>query len=111
MRQVLAMAAKRSGSDIVVDEAGDGIAGLKMIKAEKYDLIVTDINMPLMEGLKLVSLVRQDERHRDTPIVVITTEGGDEQRNRAFALGATSYLTKPVKGPEITRKIKDLLAK
>lgn len=109
MRQMIAMVVRRAGS-LQIDEAGDGVAGLRQMKAQKYDLIITDINMPLLDGLKLVSLIRQDERHRDTPIVVITTEGSDEHRNQAFALGATSYITKPIKGPDVAKKVKELLA-
>ena len=108
MRQLLIMALRKI-SDLTIDEAGDGIAGLQQIREKTYDLVITDINMPMMDGLKLVSLIRQDERHRDTPVVVITTESGEEDRNRAFRLGANAYITKPVRAAQVTRKIRELL--
>lgn len=108
MRQLIVMAVRRVGK-LQIDEADDGVMALRQIKAQRYDLIVTDINMPLLDGLKLVSLIRQDERHRDTPIMIITSEGGDHHRNQAFALGATSYITKPIKNAEVAKKVKDLL--
>src|SRR5512136_2124881 len=95
MRQLIAFALKRLRG-IKIVEANDGVDGLKKISAEKFDLIFTDINMPIMDGLKLVNLVREDANHRHIPIVVITTEGAREDRERALALGANDYITKPI---------------
>jgi len=109
MRQMLAFALKRVPG-VRVDEAGDGVEGLRKIKAEVYDLVISDINMPMMDGLKLVSLVRQDERYRDVPIMIVTTESGEEDRNRAFALGANAFITKPIQAPTVAKKVKELLS-
>ena len=95
MRQLLAFALKRLPG-VVIAEAANGVDGLKKITGERFDLIFTDINMPVMDGLKLVSLVRKDAALNNIPIVVISTEGAEEDRNRAFALGANDYITKPV---------------
>jgi two-component system, chemotaxis family, chemotaxis protein CheY len=107
MRQLIVFALKRlRGLSIV--EANDGVDGLKKIAADKFDLILTDINMPIMDGLKLVSLVRNDPHHRSIPIVVITTEGANEDRERALALGANDYITKPIQTNtiiEVTRRL------
>jgi len=65
--------------------------------------------MPVMDGLKLISLVREDVNHKGIPIVVITTEGAQEDRQRALALGANDYITKPYHIEEITDRIKELL--
>ena len=75
----------------------------------KYDIILTDINMPIMDGLKLVKRVRTDPTHKDTPIIVITTEGSDEDRQRALHLGANAYITKPIQAPQVIAKVKELL--
>ena len=100
MRQLIVFALRRlQGLNIV--EANDGVDGLKKLSNEKFDLILTDINMPVMDGLKLVSLVRNDPSYETTPIVVITTEGADEDRGRALELGADEYLTKPVQTAKI----------
>lgn len=95
MRQLIVFALKRLRGTRIV-EASDGVDGLKKLSAEKFDLIFTDINMPVMDGLKLVSLLRSNENYRATPIVVITTEGAQEDRERALALGANDYITKPI---------------
>jgi two-component system, chemotaxis family, chemotaxis protein CheY len=108
MRQLIAFALKRLRGVSIV-EANDGVDGLKKLSAEKFDLIFTDINMPIMDGLKLVSLVRNDAGYKVTPIVVITTEGAQEDRARALALGANDYITKPIQANRILDIARDLL--
>jgi two-component system chemotaxis response regulator CheY len=109
MRQLIVFALKRiRGFQIV--EANDGVDGLKKLSAEKFDLILTDINMPIMDGLKLVSMVRNDPSYKDTPIIVITTEGATEDRERALALGANEYITKPIQTMKILETVKKLMS-
>lgn len=108
MRQLISFALKRI-REIRIVEANDGVDGLKKLSTEKFDLILTDINMPIMDGLKLVSLVRNDANYRDTPIVVITTEGAQEDRDRALALGANDYITKPIQPNRILEVARTLL--
>ena len=108
MRQLISFALKRLRGIRIV-EASDGVDGLKKLSAEKFDLIFTDINMPIMDGLKLVSLVRNDAGYKETPIVVITTEGAQEDRERALALGANDYITKPIQPNRILDVAKGLL--
>lgn len=108
MRQLISFALKRLRG-IQISEANDGVDGLKKLSVEKFDLIFTDINMPIMDGLKLVSLVRNDANYKETPIVVITTEGAQEDRERALALGANDYITKPIQPNRILDVAKTLL--
>jgi len=109
MRQLIVFALKRlRGLQIV--EANDGVDGLKKLSSDKFDLIFTDINMPIMDGLKLVSLVRNDASYKAVPIVIITTEGANEDRERALALGANEYITKPIQTTKILDAAKRLLA-
>ncbi|MCS6797224.1 MAG: response regulator [Myxococcota bacterium] len=108
MRQLLVFALARIRR-IAVTEAEDGVDGLRKLAAGKFDLVITDINMPVMDGLKLVRRIRSDERHRDVPIIIITTEGGAEDRQRALALGANAYITKPIQAPQVIAKVKELL--
>ncbi len=108
MRQLISFALKRLPGVHIV-EATDGVDGLKKLSSEKFDLILTDINMPIMDGLKLVSLVRSDVNYRSVPIVVITTEGAQEDRERALALGANDYITKPIQANRILELAKSLL--
>ncbi len=108
MRQLISFALKRIRGLRIV-EANDGVDGLKKLSSDKFDLILTDINMPIMDGLKLVSLVRNDLNYKNTPIIVITTEGAQEDRERALALGANDYITKPIQSNRILDVVKTLL--
>lgn len=108
MRQLITFTLKRL-RDVEIVEASDGVDGLKKISAGKFDIIFTDINMPIMDGLKLVSLVKNDPANKDIPIVVITTEGGQEDRDRALALGANSYITKPIQATNLLATATQLL--
>jgi two-component system chemotaxis response regulator CheY len=108
MRQLIAFALKRIRGVRIV-EANDGVDGLKKLSSERFDLILTDINMPIMDGLKLVSLVRNDANYKMIPIVVITTEGAQEDRERALALGANDYITKPIQPTKILDVARTLL--
>ena len=108
MRQLIVFALKRiRGLNIM--EANDGVDGLKKLASDRFDLIFTDINMPIMDGLKLVSLVRNDPNYKAVPIVIITTEGDSEDRERALALGANDYITKPIQTTQILDVAKRLL--
>jgi two-component system chemotaxis response regulator CheY len=108
MRQLIVFALKRI-RDLDVIEADDGVDALKKLAGGRFDIILTDINMPIMDGLKLVKRVRGDELHKQVPIVIITTEGGEEDRQRALALGANAYITKPIQAPQVIAKVKELL--
>jgi len=108
MRQLICLALRRVHGLAVV-EASDGVDGLKKISGDRFDIIFTDINMPIMDGLKLVSLLRADPSYRETPIVIITTEGASEDRDRALSLGADAYITKPIQAASIVEVTKRLL--
>jgi two-component system chemotaxis response regulator CheY len=108
MRQLLVFALSRV-KNLKVTEADDGVDGLRKLAGNKFDLILTDINMPIMDGLKLVKRVRSDPMHKETPIIIITTEGSTEDRQRALQLGANAYITKPIQAPQVIAKVKELL--
>ena len=109
MRQLIVYALSRVRGLTVV-EADDGVDALKKLAAgTKYDIILSDINMPIMDGLKLVKRVRSDELLKNIPIIMITTEGADEDRSRALALGANAYITKPIQAPQVITQVKRLL--
>jgi two-component system chemotaxis response regulator CheY len=108
MRQLIVLALSRV-RNLHVTEADDGVDGLRKLATGKFDIILTDINMPIMDGLKLVKRVRTDATHKMTPIIVITTEGSTEDRKRALDLGANAYITKPIQAPQVIAKVKELL--
>jgi two-component system chemotaxis response regulator CheY len=108
MRQLLVFALKRmKGVDI--EEAQDGMDGLRKVTSDHYDLAFVDINMPVMDGLKLISLIRAEQNLESMPICVITTEGAKEDRERALSLGANEYLTKPIQANKVLSVAKSLL--
>jgi len=108
MRQLLVFALKRL-KDVDIVEAQDGMDGLRKVSNDSFDLALIDINMPVMDGLKLISLMRGEETLKDIPIVVITTEGAAEDRERALKLGANEYLTKPIQANRVLSVARSLL--
>lgn len=108
MRQLVSFALRRL-KNIRIIEASDGVDGLKKLSGDTFSLVITDINMPVMDGLKLVSLIRKDDVHRNIPIIIITTEGGQEDKERAMALGANAYITKPISAPQILAVVEEYL--
>ena len=108
MRQLIAFALKRiQGAKLV--EVSDGIEALKKIAAEKFNLIITDITMPIMDGLKLISLIRENDQHRETPIIIITSDLSEEQRIIGLAVGANAYLTKPIQPAELLKLVSQFI--
>jgi two-component system chemotaxis response regulator CheY len=75
--------------------ASSGFEALKILPRHKFDLIITDINMPDINGLELINFVKKNPRYRETPLFVITTEGRAQDRDKGLALGAAEYLIKP----------------
>ena len=108
MRQLLVFALKRI-KDVELVEAQDGMDGLRKVTSDHFDLALVDINMPVMDGLKLISLIRAEESLKEMSIVVITTEGAKEDRERALSLGADEYLTKPIQANRVLATAKSLL--
>ena len=108
MRQLIRFALNKvEGLEVL--EANDGVDGLAKLTGKKFDLLVVDINMPIMDGLKLIDMVRKNEEHKNVPILIITTESAEEDRQRAMALGVNEYLTKPVQSGQIVDSAKKLL--
>jgi two-component system, chemotaxis family, chemotaxis protein CheY len=109
MRQLISFAMKRIPNSHVI-EATDGVDALKKLSSDKIDLILADINMPVMDGLKLVSLVRGNPSYKEIPIIMVTTEGAEEDRKRAIAIGANAYLSKPIQTQELLKLVTSFLS-
>jgi two-component system chemotaxis response regulator CheY len=108
MRQLIVFALGRM-RELEIVEADDGVDALRKLATGRFDIVLTDINMPIMDGLKLVRRLRTDPAYKDVPIIIITTEGAQEDRQRALALGANAYLTKPIQAPLVVAKVRELL--
>ena len=94
----------------LVESAGDGVQALaKLSGGSKPDLIITDVNMPNMDGLELIRKVRQLTGFRFTPILTLTTESQAAKRDEGKKLGATGWLVKPIAGPDLIKVIKQVV--
>lgn len=88
-----------------VMEAGDGAEALSLLKQEKVNLILSDINMPNMDGLQLLSALKADENLKAVPVIMVTTEGGSSKVMEAVNLGAAGYVRKPFTAEQIKEKL------
>src|SRR5687768_11787347 len=95
--------------DLEIVEAASGFEALKTLPHHKFDAILTDINMPDINGLELVSFLKNHPTYSAIPVMVISTESTDEDRRRAAALGAEEYLVKPFQSSELVEKLRRLL--
>jgi two-component system chemotaxis response regulator CheY len=93
IRQMVAFTLKRAGYQVV--DAADGLAGLAKAKGGHFDLVVSDINMPGLDGFGLTEALRALDAYKTTPILVLTTEASDSMKQRGKAAGATGWLVKP----------------
>jgi two-component system chemotaxis response regulator CheY len=90
--------------DVEVVEAASGFDALRLLPRGPYDLVVTDVNMPDINGLELVRFMRQHPQHRTTPVLLISTQTSDRDQRRGLAVGANGYLAKPF-SPESLREV------
>jgi two-component system, chemotaxis family, chemotaxis protein CheY len=108
MRQLLVFSLRRL-KDCRIIEAVDGVDALRKLTTEQVDLVITDINMPMMDGLKLITVIRGDARTKSLPIIIVTTEGAEEDRKRGLALGADAYIPKPIQPSDLLKTVASLL--
>ncbi len=93
------------GDDFITLEADTGFEALKLLPQERFDLIITDINMPDVNGLELINFVKSNPNYQHIPIIIVTTERSNADRERGLALGAGAYVTKPFKAEELQEVI------
>lgn len=92
-----------------VEEATSGFEALRVLPREKFDAVLVDINMPNINGLELVAFMRRSETHRETPLIIISTEASQRDREKAFSLGANAYLAKPFSVEQLVETISQFL--
>ncbi len=108
VRNLVAFIMKKEGFRVTTAE--DGLDGLeKLYAAEKVDLIVSDVNMPRMDGLSFIKTIREQEAYRVIPIVVLSTEGQDKDIKIGLSIGANLYMVKPAQPEKLVRNVKMLL--
>lgn len=109
MRMLITMTIKKSLPDIVVLEAVNGKDAVEKLKSDDIDLIITDLNMPEMNGAELVQWIRESFS-KDLPIIIVTTEGEEKKIEGGETLGVTAYMTKPIKGSELKETVQGLFS-
>ena len=107
MRQMVSFTLKEAGYEVV--EAADGEQGLEAAKSNQINLVITDVNMPKMDGITLVRELRALPTHKFTPILLLTTESGAEKKQEGKAAGATGWLVKPFNPDQLLNTIKKVI--
>lgn len=97
------------GEDLNTVEAPSGFEALKLLPREDFALIVTDINMPDINGLELTNFVKNDPKYGHIPVIIVTTEKSREDIEKGLALGASAYMTKPFKPEDLQETIARIL--
>lgn len=112
IRKILLRVLHQTGLELgQVLEAGDGKEALRLMEGRDISLVLSDINMPNMDGLELLRALRGSPQWHDLPVVMITTEGGQARVEEAIELGATSYVRKPFSADLLRDKLAALLSK
>lgn len=107
MRQMVTFTLKGAGFDVV--EAEDGVAALNVAKGKKVDLVLTDVNMPNMDGIALIRALRGLPDYKFTPILMLTTESADNKKQEGKSAGATGWIVKPFNPDQLLATIKKVL--
>lgn len=107
VRNLVAFIMKKEGFKVTV--AQDGLDGLEKLYSSACDLVISDVNMPRMDGLSFVRTVREQDAYRDLPIVILSTEGQEHDIQAGLNLGANLYLVKPAQPDAMVKNVKMLL--
>jgi two-component system chemotaxis response regulator CheY len=100
IRSLIRIALEEAGGFFAV-EASNGFDALKMLPSRKFDLIITDINMPDINGLELIGFVKSNPSFKDIPLIIVSTEKTEEDKKRGLGLGAMGYVVKPFKKEDL----------
>jgi two-component system, chemotaxis family, chemotaxis protein CheY len=111
MRKIVERALRQAGlSSMVVHEACSGTEGLEVLKSKKVDLILSDINMPSMDGLEFLRQIRAQQLAPGVPVVMITTESSEEHVKAAIQAGAQGYIRKPFTAEQVKERVLPLVS-
>jgi two-component system, chemotaxis family, chemotaxis protein CheY len=107
-RQLVVASLSKTG-EYELDGVASGVEAIKLLSTTKFDLIITDVNMPDINGLELVRFVKCNERLNQIPIIIISTDASTEDQERVLSLGATAYLIKPFTTEQLRQSIDQAL--
>ena len=108
LRQVVSIALKGAGYDVI--EACDGKDGLSKLNGQKINLIVSDVNMPNMDGISMLKEVKAMPAYKFTPVIMLTTEAGEDMKKQGQAAGAKAWVVKPFKPEQMLAAVSKLVA-
>ncbi len=95
--------------DFNIVEAASGFEALKLLPTQEFNLVITDVNMPDINGLELINFIKNNSRYSHIPLIIVSTEKSEEDQKRGMALGAMAYITKPFKAYELQEVIKQAI--
>jgi two-component system chemotaxis response regulator CheY len=107
LRQVVGIALKGAGYDVI--EACDGKDALARLKGQKIHLVISDVNMPNMDGISFVKALKQDPAYKFTPVIMLTTEAGDSKKQEGQAAGARAWVVKPFQPAQMLAAVAKLV--
>lgn len=107
MRQIIRIALKGAGYEVV--EAGDGKDALQKLDGSKFHLIISDVNMPNMDGLSFVKAAKLLPAYKFTPVIMLTTEAGDAMKQQGKAIGVKAWVVKPFQPPQFLAAVAQLI--
>lgn len=108
VRKMVEFSLKSKG--YVMGAAGDGQEALERLAEDRYDAVILDVNMPRMNGLEFLEKMKSDSSFAAIPVIMLTTEGQDEDRDKAMSLGATDYIVKPFKPSQLLELLDNILS-
>lgn len=108
-RKILGLYLKAKGFEVLYAE--NGLDAMEKLGRESVNMVMTDLNMPYMDGIELIKTIRQNAGLKHMPVLMVTTEADEEERVKAMAAGADGYLVKPVSADMVSDNIKDILAR
>ena len=108
MRALISSTLQAMGEYEIV-EAANGFEALRMLPREKFDLVITDINMPDINGLELVSFIKKNDQYSDIPLFIVSTEGSERDKEKGMSLGADAYLVKPFSPTQLQELVRQYL--
>jgi two-component system chemotaxis response regulator CheY len=111
MRALLSSALEELGTPVKITEANSGFEALRCLPRQSFDLIVTDINMPDINGLELVSFVKNNDAYRSIPLLIVSTESSARDREKGVGLGADGYIVKPFDRDDLREVVIELLSR
>ena len=108
VRKFVSFALKSMGIEVVA--ASDGIDALEKLSTESFDLIITDLNMPHLDGYELISSIREIKDYKEIPIIILSSESGEEDQSKGFSVGANSYMIKPFDAKKLQYEVSKFLS-